>query len=101
MTDTQDRPTTTSGPPPLPSDGEVKDTIRVVNDNAQRVFLWDYERDRGQLVTLYNKAMSSQWNSVTELDWSTPVDPEAGHRAGQLADHAAQQGCQARCPARR
>ena len=29
-----------------------------------------------QLVTLYNKAMASQWNSVTELDWSTDVDPE-------------------------
>jgi hypothetical protein len=25
---------------------------------------------------LYNKAMGSQWNSVTDLDWSTPVDPE-------------------------
>jgi hypothetical protein len=25
---------------------------------------------------LYNKAMGSQWNSVTELDWATPVDPE-------------------------
>ena len=40
------------------------------------LFLWDYERDRGQLVTLYNKAMGSQWNSVTDLDWSTDVDPE-------------------------
>ena len=32
---------------------------------------------RDQLVTLYNKAMGSQWNSVTELDWDTEVDPEA------------------------
>ena len=47
------------------------------HDHAQRIFLWNYDRDRTQLVTLYNKAMSSQWNSVTELDWATEVDPEA------------------------
>ena len=32
---------------------------------APRVFLWNYDRSRDQLVTLYNKAMASQWNSVT------------------------------------
>ena len=32
--------------------------------------------ERPQLVTLYNKAMASQWNSVTELDWSIEVDHE-------------------------
>ena len=50
--------------------------VQVIHDNADRLFLWDYERDRGQLVTLYNKAMGSQWNSVTDLDWSIDVDPE-------------------------
>jgi hypothetical protein len=50
--------------------------VQVIQDNADRLFLWDYERDRGQLVTLYNKAMGSQWNSVTDLDWSIDVDPE-------------------------
>jgi hypothetical protein len=62
--------------PPLPSQGEMDEAIHVIKDHADRLFLWDYERDRGQLVTLYNKAMGSQWNSVTDLDWSTPVDPE-------------------------
>jgi hypothetical protein len=52
------------------------ESIKLVTDNAQRAFLWNYERDRDQLVTLYNKGMSSQWNSVTDLDWSTEVDPE-------------------------
>ena len=62
--------------PPLP-DGETVDrSIKLITDNAQRIFTWRYERDRPQLVTLYNKAMASQWNSVTELDWSTDVDPE-------------------------
>jgi hypothetical protein len=59
-----------------PSQAEMDESIHVINDAADRLFLWDYERDRGQLVTLYNKAMGSQWNSVTDLDWSTPVDPE-------------------------
>jgi hypothetical protein len=62
--------------PPLPSDAEVDATIKHITDNAQRVFCWNYDRSRGQLVTLYNKAMSSQWNSMTELDWATEVDPE-------------------------
>jgi hypothetical protein len=63
-------------PPPVPDALERDETIKVVTDHAKRIFTWNYERDRGQLVTLYNKAMSSQWNSVTELDWATEVDPE-------------------------
>ena len=64
------------GQPPLPGRGEMDEAIHVIKDHADRLFLWDYERNRGQLVTLYNKAMGSQWNSVTDLDWSTDVDPE-------------------------
>jgi hypothetical protein len=60
----------------LPGEAEVDATIKIVHDHADRIFLWNYDRSRGQLVTLYNKAMSSQWNSVTELDWDTDVDPE-------------------------
>ena len=62
--------------PPLPSQGEMDEAIHVIHDHADRAFLWDYERNRAQLVTLYNKAMGSQWNSVTDLDWATDVDPE-------------------------
>ena len=54
----------------------MDEAIHIIHDNADRVFLWDYERNRTQLVTLYNKAMGSQWNSVTDLDWATDVDPE-------------------------
>jgi hypothetical protein len=60
----------------VPSAPERDAAIKIVTDNAQRIFTWNYERNRTQLVTLYNKAMSSQWNSVTELDWATDVDPE-------------------------
>jgi hypothetical protein len=71
-------PTDTSpdAPPEVPDRAEVDATCKVITDNAERIFLWDYERSRGQLVTLYEKAMGSQWNSVTELDWDTPVDVE-------------------------
>jgi hypothetical protein len=64
-------------PAPVPaSAAEMASTFKVVHDHAERIYLWDYERCRTQLVTLYNKAMASQWNSVTDLDWSTEVDPE-------------------------
>src|SRR6202167_5696395 len=62
--------------PQVPGPGEVDEAIHVIEDHADRLFLWEYERSRGQLVTLYNKAMGSQWNSVTDLDWSIDVDPE-------------------------
>jgi hypothetical protein len=67
---------TTEATPPLPSRHDMDEAVQVIHDNAERLFLWDYERDRGQLVTLYNKAMASQWNSVKDLDWSIEVDPE-------------------------
>jgi hypothetical protein len=67
---------TATGMPEIAEDIDVSGTIRYVNDNTPKAFLWDYERSRPQLVTLYNKAMASQWSSVTELDWSTPVDAE-------------------------
>ncbi len=60
----------------LPGSDEVDASIKLITDNAQRIFLWNYDRSRDQLVTLYNKAMASQWNSVTELDWAIDVDPE-------------------------
>ena len=60
----------------LPGRAEIDESVHVITDNADRLFAWNYERDRGQLVTLYNKAMGSQWNSVTDLDWATDVDPE-------------------------
>ena len=60
----------------LPSDTEVASTIKFITENAPKAFLWDYTRERDQLVKLYNRGMASQWNSVTDLDWDTEVDPE-------------------------
>jgi hypothetical protein len=70
-----------SAPSPLPSDDEVRASVKIVQDHSEKIYTWNYERSRPQLVTLYNKAMASQWNSVTDLDWSIDVDPEG------LVDH--------------
>ncbi len=59
-----------------PGADEVAATVALVEDHAPRIFTWRYERERPQLATLYGKAMAAQWNSETDLDWSTDVDPE-------------------------
>ena len=65
-----------TAPPEVPDRETVDEAVKVITDHAPRIFSWTYERSRPQLVTLYNKAMSAQWNSVTDLDWATDVDPE-------------------------
>jgi hypothetical protein len=52
------------------------EAFKKIDDRAQRIFLWEYDRSREQLVTLYNRASTSQWSSVRDLDWSIDVDPE-------------------------
>jgi len=66
----------TEASPPIPGRRDAEAAVQVVHDHSDMLFLWDYERDRGQLVTLYEKPTGSQWNSVTDLDWTTDVDPE-------------------------
>jgi hypothetical protein len=61
----------------LPERAEVDATCKVIDDHCQSIYTWRYDRTRPQLVTLYNKAAQSQWVSVTDLDWSTDVDPES------------------------
>jgi hypothetical protein len=63
--------------PELPDEQELYGAFKIIEDNCDRIYTWNYERSRPQLVTLYNKAAQSQWASVTDLDWSTPVDPES------------------------
>ncbi|HXY94109.1 MAG TPA: ferritin-like domain-containing protein [Acidimicrobiia bacterium] len=60
----------------LPDRDEVDATIKRVHDQADMIYAWNYARERDQLVTLYNKGVSSQWSSVNDLDWETDVDPE-------------------------
>ena len=54
---------------------DVTSTIHAVEDNAEAIFTWDYEKgSRPRLDTLYEKAKTSQWNAQTDLDWSIEVD---------------------------
>jgi hypothetical protein len=56
---------------------DVEEVIHTVEDNADAIFTWDYEKgERPALNKLYEKAKHSQWNAETDLDWSIDVDPE-------------------------
>ena len=62
--------------PAVPGRDVVDGAIKHVRNAADTIMSWNYERERDQLVTLYGKGVTSQWNGATDLDWSTDVDPE-------------------------
>ena len=54
---------------------DVEATIKVVQNNADTIFTWDYEKGaRPRLNKLYEKAKHSMWDGETDLDWSIDVD---------------------------
>jgi hypothetical protein len=56
---------------------DVDATIHAVEDNADAIFTWDYEKgQRPALNRLYEKAKTSMWNGETDLPWETEVDQE-------------------------
>ena len=58
------------------SNTDANELIHAVEDNADAIFTWDYEKgQRPALNKLYEKAKTSQWNGETDLDWSIEVDP--------------------------
>jgi hypothetical protein len=59
----------------LPDRAEIDATCKVIDDNCQSIYTWQYERPRPQLVALSDKAAQSQWASITDLDWSIEADP--------------------------
>jgi hypothetical protein len=51
--------------------------IRLVQDNADAIFTWDYGKGRREkLDKLYEKAKRSQWNATTDLDWNARIEVE-------------------------
>src|SRR5438309_8951157 len=58
------------------TNNDVDEVAHAVNDNADAIFTWDYERSRPALGKLYEKAKKAQWNAQTDLPWDTPVDQE-------------------------
>jgi hypothetical protein len=60
------------------SNTDMDEAIHTVEDNADAIFTWDYEKgERPALNRLYEKAKRSQWNGETDLPWDTDVDQEA------------------------
>src|SRR6476620_10836964 len=58
------------------SNTDVDEAIHAVQDNADAIFTWDFEKGaRPALNKLYEKAKTAQWNGETYLDWSIEVDP--------------------------
>ncbi len=59
--------------------GEVNNAAdevdHAVPSGGDTVFTWDYERSRGPLVRLYEKAKNAQWQA-SELPWDIDVDQE-------------------------
>ncbi len=54
---------------------EVNEAITTVQNNADSIFTWDYEKGaRPRLNKLYEKAKHSMWDGETDLDWTTSVD---------------------------
>ena len=39
-------------------------------------FRWDYDDERADLLSLYEKGKQRQWNATTRIDWSLEFDPE-------------------------
>jgi hypothetical protein len=59
------------------SNTDVNEVIHTVQDNADAIFTWDYEKGaRPALNKLYEKAKRNQWNGETDLPWDTEVDLE-------------------------
>jgi hypothetical protein len=59
------------------SNTDVNEAIHSVEDNADAIFTWDYEKGaRPALSKLYEKAKHAQWNGETDLPWETEVDLE-------------------------
>ena len=70
------------------SNKDVHETIHTVEDNADSIFTWNYEKgERPALNKLYEKAKTSQWNGETDLPWHIDVDQEAVVVANQAANN--------------
>jgi len=53
----------------------VGETKWGIPGSFDTVFNWEYDEQRGRLVTLYQKGKQKQWDSDTKLDWSINVEP--------------------------
>ena len=72
---------------------DIHETIHAVQDNADAIFTWDYEKGaRPALNRLYEKAKTSQWNGETDLPWETEVDQEKVVLANAMQNNGLTEG---------
>src|SRR5437879_8946843 len=72
---------------------DMDSVIHAVQDNAEAIFTWDYEKgQRPALNRLYEKAKSSQWNGETDLPWEIEVDQAAVVLANAAANNGIDEG---------
>jgi hypothetical protein len=63
------------------------DLVEHVDMGAPASFVWDYDARRPRLAKLYEKSKVSQWNALTDIDWSIDIDP--GHISDELKERFA------------
>jgi hypothetical protein len=66
----------------LPERPTGNHTLPVAYDT---VFTWDYDVQRGDLRSLYERSKDGMWNARTDVAWDTPVDPEAESVPDQMS----------------
>jgi hypothetical protein len=63
------------------------DVVEHVDIGTPASFVWDYDARRPRLAKLYEKSKVSQWNALTDIDWSIDIDP--GHISDELKERFA------------
>jgi hypothetical protein len=61
----------------LRSSGAEPDPLEAILTSFDANYVWNYGDLGAGLRELYEKGKSDQWNSTTDLDWSTDVDPQS------------------------
>ncbi len=60
---------------PKPSD-LIDSELETILTSFNSCYVWNYGTVKEGLHDLYEKAKREQWNSTTQLDWGTSVEPE-------------------------
>jgi hypothetical protein len=68
---------TTAAHPFINKLNRVNRELETILTSFDSNYVWNYGSVKEGLVDLYEKAKSNQWNSSTQLAWSTEVDPES------------------------
>ena len=54
----------------------VEQTRWAFEGQNETVFSWEYDDVRAELLKLYDKGKTQQWDAAERIDWSTDLDPE-------------------------